>query len=495
MSSKPRTIEIEDAGPIKHVSIPIPESGIVVLSARNGTGKSAALEAIEALVSKTGRITTRDGAARAEVSAFGATLRVGRRLSRLGELEIESLEGFSINDIVDPKIKDPEAADAKRIKALIQLTGSPANAMYFYYLLGGQEEFDKYVPSDVLNTDDLVSMQASIKRALEKAARQAEESAKRYFLQAQADRIAAGDIDITQPDDSDLLSAAFEDAAQEEARLKAEAKSAREANDKAEAARAKQAAMVYDGPSLEEAELRLDQAGVDVSTAVDKVEQLKLMLVHLEKELEQEKHAFELCKADYKASLQHETDMSMLQLVINAGETELISEQALSDAAERLMTSRTALEQGALVRKAKEDLDRAAKTKVQATEFELAAATLREAAHSSEGVLTAAVQSLGVPLAVHNNRLIATGTERGAEVFDDLSDGEKWKLVTSIAVKAVGPGGIIVLPQNAWQDLDPINRQIVGQEVANTKVIVITAEASADEEITSTVYDPFPLVE
>ena len=57
-----KTIEITDIGPVKHASIPIPEEGgIVVLRARNGRGKTKALEAIESAMTGRGKVDVRDG--------------------------------------------------------------------------------------------------------------------------------------------------------------------------------------------------------------------------------------------------------------------------------------------------------------------------------------------------------------------------------------------------------------------------------------------------
>lgn len=82
-------ITLEDIGPIRDLRLQVSESGgVYVLLGRNGSGKSTAIAAVQSLASGSGRIEASDGAARGEVNAFGVTLRVSRRLSRSGELEV-----------------------------------------------------------------------------------------------------------------------------------------------------------------------------------------------------------------------------------------------------------------------------------------------------------------------------------------------------------------------------------------------------------------------
>ena len=68
-----------------------------------------------------GRLAVGDGKKRGSVDGGGIYLSISGRTTSTGECEIESLEGkFSIAHLVEPKIADPERADATRIKALLQ---------------------------------------------------------------------------------------------------------------------------------------------------------------------------------------------------------------------------------------------------------------------------------------------------------------------------------------------------------------------------------------
>ena len=165
------TVEIKNVGPVEYLNLPIPEGGgIVVLHGRNGTGKTKSLEAIEKLTSGRGNVEVRDGELKGAVSGFGATLTIARSTTRRGEIEVESLSGkFSIADLVQPPVKDPTAADAKRIKTLVSLADAKADPALFHDLVGGAEAFAALIP--LVEADDLVTLASKVKREFEGAAR------------------------------------------------------------------------------------------------------------------------------------------------------------------------------------------------------------------------------------------------------------------------------------------------------------------------------------
>lgn len=501
LSGKEGAIEVANPGPVPYMSIPVPaDGGVVQLLGPNGCGKSSVLEAVDSLVTGQGRPTVRDGAPLAEVSAFGATLRVGRRLSRLGELEISSLEGFTIADIVDPKLKDPEAADAKRIKSLLRLTDAKSNVEQFYPLLGAQEDFEFYVNTKSLATDDIVEMAGAIKRDLEKAARTQTEVATKESSQAEACRLSAADVDTTLPDDATQLSIAYQAATNLQATLQANARAYADAEKRAADARVSlgQVRDSYKGKSVAEAEPEAIEADANLHNCQCTVNDLKKQLVAAETELESSKHRKELADNALREAGAYEMSTAAFEDTINASLPDKVTEAQLAEAESGVKLALGAVEQGVLVRKAKLDLQNSLAHKKTAIAAELESDRLREAARSTETVLSEAVESLGVPLKVFDSRLVTTATDRasGMEVFEDLSEGEQWKLVTEIAIKAVGPGGIVVIPQEAWQSLDQDNRRIIHDTVRGTKVVILTAQwDSSVDEITSEVFDPYKLEE
>src|SRR5262245_27995559 len=127
------SIRIENVGPISHAELPyLREGGVVVLAGPQGCGKSITLNALECAATGKGRVPVKDGELQGKVEAFGVRRTIGKSTRRSGEPEVVSLEGkLSAADLVDPGISSPDAADAKRIKALIQLANVKPSADLF----------------------------------------------------------------------------------------------------------------------------------------------------------------------------------------------------------------------------------------------------------------------------------------------------------------------------------------------------------------------------
>lgn len=488
-----QTIEITDVGPVRRASIPIPEDGgIVILRARNGRGKTKTLEAVESAMTGRGKIDVRDGALRGEVEAFGVELKVGRSTRRTGELEVTSLDGrLSVAELVDPGLKSDDAADARRIKALVTLTGVAPSAELFYPLVGGREEFERLVGTSALASDDLVTMADRIKRDLESAARKEESQSEHAEGRARGAREAAAGTDVKAECDAATLQKGLEAAIQLESRLKAEA----EAHFKA----VKAAKLAQD--QLEDAEasysgLSLVDATQDESMAKETVDEAEKAVRDAEERLRTAKATFESARNHYSTTIhirktaeKHESMVRQWRDQIAATIPAQPDQHDLAAAAHAVETTRTAVEQGALIRKAKQHLAESDLHANAAKSHAAEAVRLREAAKGTDEVLSGVVAKTGCPLRVEAGRLVLD-TKRGATYFADLSHGERWKMALDIAIDAVGAKGVLTLPQEAWEALDPQNRELIAEHVAGRGVVILTAEASNDEELVAEVFEP-----
>lgn len=495
-----KVIKLENVAPnMGVVAIPIPEGGgIVLFKAPNGGGKTKALEAIDALATGTGSPTLTEGADRGEVSAFGATLRFGRRKSRSGELEVTSLEGFSIADLVDPKIKDPLAADAHRIKALIRLTGAKATPDMFHSIFPSPDIFNAVVSAEALSTDDPVTMAASIKRDVEKAARGREAESNTKMQQSDASRLAVGEIDTTQEDDEKVLAAEYERASNEKERLRTQAESFTTAFAAHQEATQllENAQQNYTGLSVEAARAEYVEINAGHRADEDEYTRLKYLLDEAEKKTLESRAAKMAAGIALENAKTHEQTIADWRKTVDSSMPKPVSQIMLERASNELEEAREASNKGVLIRQAKQHLAKAEALKEEALEIERQADLLRDAAKSTELVLSGIVSMLGVPLTVQGGRLIAQAPDRlaGQEPFDELSSGEQWKLVGEIAVNAVGPKGIIVMPQVAWAELDDNNKQILAGVVEGTGVVLLSAVADSSKEILGAeIYEPFPL--
>jgi hypothetical protein len=480
VATKP--IQLENIGAIERLALPVPaEGGVIVIKGRNGSGKSTAIAATEALVNGKSKPEVRDGALNGKVTGLGVTMTVGRRSRVSGELEVTSLEGrLSPAELVDPGIKDPDAADSKRIKALVGLVGAEADANLFSTLI--DEPLDQYVSTSALEADDLLTMTARMKRDFEAKARDVEDRVKSFEGKAQAAREAAAGVSLTAPCDSMKLHRELESAISNESALKTRkseydraSKANQQAREQLEKARAE-----YDGPTLDYATNAELAAKAAADVAQKSVKELEEALAEAKTHRDSMNQQLSAAIAARKAAESHARSMAEWEKQLESDLPEPVTTDAILEAAEAVQAAREAVDLGVKVRTAKEQIAKADDHLAQAKAAASKAKKLREAAKGTDEVLSQVVAKTGSKLRVEAGRLVLD-TSRGVTYFADLSHGERWKIALDIAIEAVGPGGLLTVPQEAWESLDPINRAIVAQHVHGTGVVLLTAQADAGE--------------
>ena len=485
-----KQIIVENDGPVKRLTFSAPEEGgVVELLGYHGVGKSHVLNALQQTISHGKNVPARDGTSAAEVEVFGVTARFGRRSTYSGELTCEVLEGkFNLGDLIDPGLQNPQAADSRRIKALIQLaTGEEvAKPELFYELLpGGKEEFELEVSLRAQSETDVVNMAAQVKRDLEAAARRDAELAEKARLSYEANKAAVADIDLTAIDDEQVLAAEHEKAVKSLGSLVAEANSINQAKRKAGEAQEKLNSLEKAG-SVSDAISSLKSVSDYLETLMSERRKLEQRLHELAIEINaQETLVSNAGKALKSAELHEELAVAWQADIDEAARLEPITDEQLAEAQAAVDKSRHAIETGALVRRAKLQLTQATENKNIAKELKKKSEQLRSAAQATDTVLSKIVQQLDCPLRVSRGRLV-TDTDRGEEVFDDLSDGERVKLAIPIAVNAVkrqDRNGLLVISQRHWQDLSPDTRRLIAELVEGTGVVIVTARATDDQEL------------
>lgn len=486
-STGKRTIEIQNIGPIEHLVIPIPEEGgLCVLRARNGRGKTKALEAVENALSGSGKLEVRDGETKGSVEAFGVTLTVGRSTRRKGELEVERLTGrYNIEHLVDPGIKNAEAADAARIKALIQIAGIEPDASKFYEIVGGQKRFEEVVGPAAIASGDPVTMADKVKRDLESAARKHEEQAEHAEGRNVGSKRAAEGIDITAPSDPLELQEGLETAIRRQSDLQATARTAVEWQSAVGAAKEKlaNARASYSGITVEEALEDVSEAKQTLALADEAVHAAKEALKAAEDQQAEMRTDLRHAQETMRQAQQHEELVAAWRRQCEELPPAYVpSVEALRQAQEAVEQARQAVENGALVRRAKRSLQDAKDALAEANGHRKQADQLREAAKATDDVLSSLVAEAGLPLVVKAGRLM-TKTRRGATYFADLSAGERRKLAIDGAIRKIGEHGVLVLSQEGYEGLDPIARQELADHLKLRGVVALTAECSESETI------------
>lgn len=502
-----KQLTIKDAGPIRELLLQLQEGGGVTLFVgRNGSGKSVALQAVDHLLGgRSKRPPVRDHAKRAEIDGFGAVLRVGATTRRTGEVDVISLEGrFDVADLYDPGIANAEAADAKRIKALVQLAGGTADHTAFHRLAKDQAEFDAIVGPESVDTDDLVTMAARVKRDFDKAALQAERESANLQAQVKSARESAEGVDTSQESDQQALSQAYDEALQERTRLRTEADHRQALITKRAQAELKlaQETTGYDGPSVEEAAKIMREAldshtakSAEVRAAEKAVRDAELALQRAVDLLDFRKQAADAAKQHHQATIdarraaigREETLAQWRAQVEESAGIVPVSNEELEAAEQSVQDASAAKDRGVLIRKAKQNLIRAGHTESQAKELSATALRLRDAAKATDDILSDAVQS--DVFRVSGGRLVVD-TDRGKDVpFAELSDGERWRYALCEAAKRVGEGGLIVIPQQAWDAQDPDNQVLIHNLAKELNVHVLSGKR-ARGELRAEAFDP-----
>jgi DNA repair ATPase RecN len=502
-------LRLKDCGPIHETVLKLPEGGGVTLFVgRNGSGKTIALQTVDHLIGgPSKKPPVRDHAKRAEIEGFGAVLRIGATSRRTGEVDVTSLEGgFDVADLYDPGLANPEAADARRIKALVQLAGGTADHTVFHRLAKDRDEFDAIVGPESIDTDDLVTMAARVKRDFDRAALATEREAQTIQAQVKAARDAAEGVDTSLESDPEKLTTAYEQALQDRTRLKSEADHREAMIAKATKAKAALAEAEAAIPSMElwgdAGRAAMETATVNLASRAEIVRGAEATVKRLEQELQRAVDALDYAKGSLESAerehrtiadgvaicRKHEETLASwrAQIAESASITPLPAEE-LEAAEKAVSVANAAKERGVLIRKAKEDLLRADRFEAQAKCLSARAERLRDAAKATDDILSDAVKS--DVLRVSGGRLVID-TDRGKDIpFAELSDGERWRIALCEAAKRVGEDGLIVLPQQAWDAQDPDNQILIHNLAKELKVHVLSGKR-ARGELRAEAFDP-----
>ncbi len=500
-----KIIELKDIGPIEQLTIPVPEGGgVSVLLGPIESGKSVGLLAVNRLADGKGDITRRDGSASGHITGLGASIKVVKSPRRTGQLESLDMNGqLAIDDLVDPGIDNPEAADAKRIKALVRISGVTADPALFYGLLGGQEEFERIVPTSAIETDDLVLMARKTKEAFESEARKHSDQAGHAERHAAGCQEACKDIDLETPHDDNELGLAWKAAVETQKRLQAERTTADNALRLAEASRKSidSVKREYHGPDMAEAikavvgqghlldTFRANEAKMREAAAVA---QQTYERAQQQSEDAEQLHGAAVISRD--AALQHETTMAGWQESIDAvSKLPAPMPDKIAAATRAVMEAQTAVENGETVRRAIVKAEEAKEYAETAKTHRDTETRLRDAARATNDVLTEAVQSDA--LTVQDGRLVTVHPDRSAPVpYTERSDGMRTLIAITIAAKRIKKDhaeqtALVILGQRLWADLDQGSKVEVCQLACKLGINVITA-ATDNAPLHAEVFSP-----
>lgn len=477
---EPKRVEIVNVGPINRTfPIELDGPGVYELKGSKGAGKSTIIRCVESLISGHAvDLTVTDGELDGSVKGFGRVVPIGGRKRARGDFEADALdsERFSINDITDPPVKNPAAADAHAIKALASLTRAKADVAAYYDLVGGQAAFEELVAKAKTETEDPVLLASRIKEAFDAAARLQESKRDTETGHAQSCQEAAQGIDLNGPFDASELAGAAERAAARVQELESQRQAAERAHRESEDGKRRLAAAKegYKGPTVEQARESLDGCRSDLKVANQQCERLRAELRDAESmeriaEANEKSAAKALEAAEQNARLiqQLETHIDRQSAIPNPEPDEIEA------ARQALESARSAQEQGVRIRDARKSLEKAERHLKAAEDAGNRAEQLRNAARGAFDVLTRSVHldGLRIESVSGDPRLVVEHPNRKGRktLFSELSDGERTLTAMRLLTRFLGDnadGRPIVFPvsQRLWQDLPASDRKAIDVE-------------------------------
>jgi hypothetical protein len=484
-------IEIENVGPIERARFQVPEhGGVLMATGGNGVGKTHILDSVNRLVSGQGEITVRDGASEAVIRGLGVTIHVARRPTQTGECDFFGLEGPDPSVLVDPHIKKREAAHAERVRALCKLSRAEFVRTDFVSLAASVEEFERIVKPSSLDQGDLPSIAAAIKRDFEAAARIYKGQAENLLIEAKG--IAANTEDVPEtesPNEEELRRelAVASSALGELLGRQTQADQLRKA-----AASARQTLDSYGDKGTaaagQEAEDALEAAKLAVVDARGAVEHHDAFLTDLRKQLaaaeavmverkaqlrEAEKAELAAGGAVEQAFADFQRRKQLAQAVKDAESAATVDQGEIDALTQRQTSVSTALNRAGVVCRAIRQRAQARELSEQAglaMEQEL---RLREAARGCERVLTTALAKVLPEGMFIENGFVMVHTDRGAENFDELSEGERWDRAVRIGAASIRPPGILVCREGGWRSMQPSTQVRVARLCKELNIVLI----------------------
>lgn len=497
--SKVSTIEITGVGPIIQRTITLPErGGVVVLKGKCAQGKTTCLDSVGAVLGNEedrknvgrnddvdeGKIVFHAPNGDRTLTLFATQKRTkGQEVNELGVEHVE--DTYDIGKLIDPGMKNAEANDRERIRAIIQLSGAKIAWASFTALIPPPNGVGGNVVSieGAREIEDTVAKASKVKSILEEEKRRLEGLAKKERQEQSYAEAALVGVDLSTPCDRAELQTAHQAAVAANARLKEQVTAAEKAATARAAARKQldESRGQYQGPTVAAATVAstvAEHAKADADAEVQRLEQaLRLAKASVQTKEAERKAA----KGSLSAAQANDTSLATLTGLLEGQLPEPPSADDVEASQLELDAATDAMEAGVKVRDALAKQAKAEEHRDLAVKYESRAAQFEEAAKSTNDLLSKAVNVPG--LSVMGLRLIHTDADGKEEVFDRLSTGEKSAVAvrvgsTRVSEKTGDGTKLLRLPQEVWQALDPDFRDQVNDIAISEDITVLTGEVS-----------------
>ena len=478
-------IELEEIGPVKEFSHSL-EHGLNVLYGNHGSGKTTILRTVQLAVDGRTDVnpTKTDGAKSGKATVAGKTLKISRAVRKEGDLEIEGLGELNLMELHSPNYKDAVTRDKYRIKTLATLAGAECKIEDFYPLLGGKNNFEHRIDVDSVQSDDIVEMAAKVKRAIDKLALEDEKRLAQLKAELKAKKGSIDGVDLDAESDESVLSQNLEQAIQKHSEIVQQSKFAKGILDEAANAKEKIDEMGV-SESLGPLNAELDELNLSLKSRSEKVQKLKDELRAAESEHDNiEMKVRELSRRIEDVKKTESLCESWRESISKAESVENPTDEEIQLAKDALDAARKAQQAGIIVRSALKAKKEADEYKDTIKSVQSSSENLREAAKKTTEIVSDAIGKLSeCPLKVHydedgNARMVTATQRNNFEPIDELSDGERWKLILPLAFKE---GRIITLSQASFGELSEETRAMIHTEALNRKCVVLSAQVDTGD--------------
>jgi len=458
-------VEFKNAGPIEGAfQVDVSRGpGLYKLTGAKATGKSTILKSLQLLQGHKVEVTIHDGEMEGHVAGWGVVAPLGPRRRPSGELELETLEGATFADFIQPQGKTGPTRDKACIQTLVQLTGVKADPSDYYELCGGREAYKKL---GVDATDDPVVLAKRVKAKLEQLARDANTEANVETGHLQSIQAQLEEVDPNASDDLDALMAARDQAKDAFDRLCDKQYAANERD--ALIAKAREALerekKEYDGPSTEEAARDRDRFEAEYHVCKAKVDDLEALLARAKVEMRQAADKVESAQQAELQAAKHERTIAAWEKTI-AEPLEHVSQEELDEAQEAVTEAIAAYNLGVKVRDVRKAAEKAEQHANAAGEAKDRAEQWREAASQTFPILTQRLQTneILIEQVEGEARLMVKHPTRRKKVFfneeGDLSEGQRIMVAIKELLPRVKKPGLFDVPQHVFAGIQPADRK------------------------------------
>jgi len=475
-------LKVTNTKAIHNLDVDLTPGTITVLNGPNGAGKSTTLDVLQSAILKKniGDLQPTDGERAGLVEFDGVTIKVGRRVSFSGEPEgtvclVEG--GDDILGFINPGIKDPEAADRKRLEKLCAIVGAELTDSDLRKFIG-DDLWDDYRSSKASSSKSggIVETVKTVKRWLEEQARDLE--ARIAGLTAEIDTIGPLPASTVEVPDVAAMQRQSDELVGQIRDLQARRKASLEAATALEGLRD-----VLKDPALLQQQVKNNQAAYDVRCK--DIEETEKRLQEMKQHRSDAKFLLDATIEELAIAEKQQSRLETLQQQAR----DAVTEQEIADAEHKRAEQQRQITEAIVLqdrmKSADQNRQRLASAKSQREKLEAQAESCRAKAVEAPTMLQKVVENLE-GWTISTDVRLCCATERSKhEAFSDLSPGLKAVRALELSCMRPGTGSgrkIVVLPQEVWESLDGKNRQLVHKWTKERGLIVVTGECRQREK-------------